>query len=209
LIDSTTATLKKAGFSKGQRLSVLMPNCPMIIALMVSCWRLGGAVNPLNVKSGAPSLIGTLKLVEPFAVVVSDEIRNEAGSVLNSEGYITIVSDLAGPLPDFQGRAASAEDKSLAVVFATSGTTGLPKAVPLSHRNLVANVDAMQEALEDLEKGDVFLNVLPNFHSFGYTVCMLLPIFIEGAQAIVPSFFHIYRRGSGDSPQLFAAHENP
>ena len=188
LIDSTTVTLKKSGFSEGQRLSVLMPNCPMIIALMVACWRLGGTVNPLNVKSGAPSLVGTLKLVEPFAVVVSDEIRDEAGSVLNSEGYITIVCDLAGPLPDFEGRAASVEDKSLAVIFATSGTTGLPKAVPLSHRNLAANADATHEAIKDLEKGDIFLNVLPNFHSFGYTVSMLLPIFIEGAQAIVPGF---------------------
>ena len=188
LIDSTTTTLKKAGFTQGQRLSVLMPNCPMIIALMVACWRLGGTINPLNVKSGIPSLVGTLKLVEPFAVVVSDEIRHEAGPFLNKEGFATIVSELMGPLPDFKGKEESPEDKSLAVIFATSGTTGLPKAVPLSHRNLVANVLATNDALEDLEKGDILLNVLPNFHSFGYTVCMLLPIFIEGAQAIVPNF---------------------
>ena len=188
LIDLTTTTLKNAGFSEGQRLSVLMPNCPMIIALMVACWRLGGAINPLNVKSGAPSLIGTLKLVDPFAVVVSEDIRKEAGTILNSEGYTTIVCNLDGPLPEFKSKVASAEDNSLAVVFATSGTTGLPKAVPLSHRNLVANVYAVMEALEDLVKGDILLNVLPNFHSFGYTVCSLLPIFIEGAQAIVPGF---------------------
>jgi len=188
MIDSTTTTLKKAGFSQGQRLSVLMPNCPMIIALMVACWRLGGAINPLNVKSGIPSLIGTLKLVEPFAVVVSDDIRNEAGPALSSEGYTTIISELTGPLPDFKGKTATAEDKNLAVVFATSGTTGLPKAVPLTHRNLIANVDATDEALEDLEKGEIFLNVLPNFHSFGYTVSMLLPIFTESGQVILPSF---------------------
>ena len=188
LIDSTTDTLKKANFTQGQRLSVLMPNCPMIIALMVACWRLGGTINPLNVKSGIPSLVGTLKLVEPFAVVVSDEIRHEAGPFLNKEGFATIVCELAGPLPDFKGKEESAEDKSLAVIFATSGTTGLPKAVPLSHKNLIANVLATNNALEDLEKGDILLNVLPNFHSFGYTVSMLLPIFIEGAQAIVPNF---------------------
>jgi long-chain acyl-CoA synthetase len=187
-IDLATTTLKKAGFSEGQRLSVLMPNCPMIITLMVACWRLGGTINPLNVKSGVPSLIETLKLVEPFAVVVSDEIRNEAGPALDSEGYITITSDLVGPLPAFNGRETSVEDKSLAVVFATSGTTGLPKAVPLSHRNLIANVLATREALEDLQTGETFLNVLPNFHSFGYTVSMLLPIFNEGGQAIVPGF---------------------
>ena len=188
LIDKTTITLKSAGFSEGQRLSVLMPNCPMIIALMVACWRLGGSFNPLNVKSGVPSLIGTLKLVDPFAVVVSDDIRKEAGPVLNSEGYTTIVSDLAGPLPSFEGKNVSVEDKSLAVIFATSGTTGLPKAVPLTHRNLAANALAFQEALSDFKKGDVVLNVLPNFHSFGFTVTILVPILIEGALAIVPGF---------------------
>lgn len=188
LIENTVKTLSDAGFGEGQRLSVLMPNCPMIIALMVACWKLGGAINPLNVKSGAPSLIGTLKLVEPFAVVVSGEIRKEADSVLSSEGYTVVECDLAGPLPSFKGRKSSLEDKSLAVVFATSGTTGMPKAVPLSHKNLVSNVEASKEALELIVKGDVLLNVLPNFHSFGYTVCTLLPIFIGAAQAIVPGF---------------------
>lgn len=188
LIDSTTATLEKAGFTEGQKLSVLMPNCPMIVALMTACWRLGGTINPLNVKSGIPSLIGTLKLVEPFAVVVSGEIRKEAGPMLASEGYISVVCDLTGPLPDFEGVKASAEDKSLAVIFATSGTTGLPKAVPLTHRNLAANVDAYFEAVDDIDKGDVFLNVLPNFHSFGFTASILAPICFEGAMVIVPGF---------------------
>lgn len=188
LIDTTTTTLKESGFSEGQRLSVLMPNCPMIVVLMTACWRLGGILNPLNVKSGIPSLIGTLKLVEPFAVVVSGDIRKEAGPMLTSEGHITVVCDLIGRLPAFEGRKASTEDKSIAVIFATSGTTGLPKAVPLTHRNLAANVDAYYEAVEDIEKGDIFLNVLPNFHSFGFTASILAPVCFQGAMAIVPGF---------------------
>jgi long-chain acyl-CoA synthetase len=188
LADTTVDILSKSGFSKGQRLSVLMPNCPMIVALMIACWKLGGAINPLNVKAGADSLLGTLKLVDPFAVVVSDEIRNEIGELIENNGYPLSVCDEMGPLPEFSGKSSTPEEESLAVVFATSGTTGMPKAVPLSHLNLVSNVDGMMSALRDLKKGDALFNILPNFHSFGYSACTLLPIFCEGSQVIVPGF---------------------
>ncbi|MCL1940444.1 MAG: AMP-binding protein [Synergistaceae bacterium] len=188
LAESTANILSRSGFAKGQRVSVLMPNCPMVVALMIACWKLGGAINPLNVKSGADSLIGTLKLVDPFAVVVSSEIKNEAGELIENNGYPLVVCDEMGPLPEFTGKKSDPEDESLAVIFATSGTTGMPKAVPLSHLNLVANVDGMMDSLRDLKKGDALLNILPNFHSFGYSACTLLPIFCEGSQVIVPGF---------------------
>ena len=188
LAEATIDVLSRSGFSKGQRLTVLMPNCPMVLALMLACWRLGGSINPLNVKSGADSLLGTLKLVEPFAVVVSDEVKNEVGELIESNGYQLVVCDAMGALPEFTGKSSSPEEESLAVIFATSGTTGLPKAVPLSHLNLVSNVDGMMSALRDLKKGDALFNILPNFHSFGYSACTLLPIFIEGSQVIVPGF---------------------
>ena len=188
LAEETANTLSKSGFSKGQRLTVMMPNCPMVIAMMIACWQLGGTINPLNVKSGADSLLGTLKLVEPFAVVVSDAVKNEIGELVLDNGYPLVVCDEMGALPEFTGKSAIPEDESLAVIFATSGTTGLPKVVPLSHLNLAANVDGMMDALVDLEKGDTYFNILPNFHSFGYSACSLLPIFSEGAQVIVPGF---------------------
>ena len=44
--------LKKSGFEKGQRIAVLLPNCPMIFALSVAAWRLGGSIAPLNARTG-------------------------------------------------------------------------------------------------------------------------------------------------------------
>ena len=188
MIETTVNNLSRSGFSQGQRLTVLMPNCPMVIALMVACWKLGGSINPLNVKSGADSLLGILKIVEPFAVVVSDEVKNEIGELVVKDGFSLVICDEMGPLPEFTGKSSTPEDKSLAVIFATSGTTGMPKAVPLSHLNLAANVDGMIDALDDLRKGDALFNILPNFHSFGYSACTLLPIFCEASQVIVPGF---------------------
>jgi long-chain acyl-CoA synthetase len=93
-----------------------------------------------------------------------------------------------GPLPSLDGKASSIETPDTAVIFATSGTTGLPKAVPLSHDNLYDNCAAIFEALRPLERGDILLSVLPNFHSFGYTVSMILPLTMDGATVIIPGF---------------------
>jgi long-chain acyl-CoA synthetase len=165
-----------------------MQNCPMIPALSLAAWRLGGTISPLNVKSGMPSLIGTLELIEPFAVVMSDAIREEAEAFFQEKGFSCVVCPPMGPLRPIEGKTSSFESPDTAVIFATSGTTGMPKAVPLSHGNIYDNCVMTREAVRDLEPGDIFLSVLPNFHSFGYTVSVILPLTMDAAQAIVPGF---------------------
>ncbi|MEZ5940217.1 MAG: acyl-[ACP]--phospholipid O-acyltransferase [Planctomycetaceae bacterium] len=63
---------------------------------------------------------------------------------------------------------------TLTIVF-TSGSTGNPKGVVLSHRNVGANIDAVDKLLQ-LEQKDGLMGVLPFFHSFGYTACLWLPM---------------------------------
>ncbi|NGX51715.1 MAG: Bifunctional protein Aas, partial [Chlamydiae bacterium] len=62
-----------------------------------------------------------------------------------------------------------------AVVLFTSGTESYPKAVPLSHNNILFSQRGALEA-EKMKKSDIFYGVLPPFHSFGFTITGLLPI---------------------------------
>jgi acyl-[acyl-carrier-protein]-phospholipid O-acyltransferase/long-chain-fatty-acid--[acyl-carrier-protein] ligase len=64
---------------------------------------------------------------------------------------------------------------SLATVIFSSGSTGIPKGVMLSHGNVRANIDAAMKVFE-LGDRDVMLGVLPFFHSFGFTVTLWLPL---------------------------------
>ncbi|MDR1621499.1 MAG: AMP-binding protein [Synergistaceae bacterium] len=188
MTDVCEDTLRTAGFSEGQRIAVLMPNSPMVSALSLAAWRLGGSICPLNAKSGLASLTATLSLLNPFAVVLSGEVPKETVSELGARGWAHVTCPPAGPLPEFQGRASAPEDPEVAVIFSTSGTTGTPKAVPISHTNLLDNCFKCIESLEDLKEGDILLNVLPNFHAFGFMAGSILPLVLKGAQATIPSF---------------------
>ena len=81
---------------------------------------------------------------------------------------------------------APADPDALATIIFSSGSTGVPKGVMLSHRNVLANIDAAN-ALFRLGDDDVVLGVLPFFHSFGYTVTLWLPLVVGFAAAYHPN----------------------
>ncbi len=190
LTDKTTQILKDSGFSKGQRLVALMPNSPANIALMDSVWRLEGIFCPLNEKTGEISLLRTLDLLKPFAVVVSESVKKELVDALKNSGWSCVTCGLDSSPGNFKGKIqpVTSEDENLSVIFSTSGTTGNPKAVPLTHANIIDNCFACLDRLQGLTPENVFLNVLPGFHAFGFTVCTMLPFILGATQVLIANF---------------------
>ena len=192
LADKCTEILRASGFSQGQRLAVLMPNSPMTLAIILAAWRLGGVFCPLNEKTGEISLLKTLDLLKPFAVILSEGVKPELENALANSGWVCsrFGNDKLTGSESFTGKTAPADefDKTLAVIFSTSGTTGDPKAVPLTHENILDNINACLEHVPDLTPQDSLINVLPNFHAFGFTIGCILPFVLGATQVLLTSF---------------------
>ena len=83
-------------------------------------------------------------------------------------------------------RVSEPRPEDVAAILYTSGTTGHPKGVMLTHRNLISNVTASIKAIKFTKK-DRFLCLLPMFHSFTWMACVLAPLYLGAAVAIVES----------------------
>jgi long-chain acyl-CoA synthetase len=94
---------------------------------------------------------------------------------------------LASSSEDAPQASVGAED--LALLQYTGGTTGVPKGVMLTHRNLVANTLQCRAWMPSLRDGqEVFLGVIPFFHVYGMTACMNLAVATGGTMVLLPRF---------------------
>lgn len=189
-VEAAARSLEAGGFGPGSRVACFLPDCPTVLVLSVAAWKLGGAVVPLNMKAGTPSILKILRHVEPAGVFLHESMEPLV-EALAAEGIPAAPVGLEGDLPALVLRPVTPESPEMAVIFATSGTTGDPKAVSLTHANLLDNAKRVHENIEGFETGRVLMNVLPNFHALGYTVCGLLPLLFGLPQVILPSFIPI------------------
>jgi acyl-[acyl-carrier-protein]-phospholipid O-acyltransferase/long-chain-fatty-acid--[acyl-carrier-protein] ligase len=83
----------------------------------------------------------------------------------------------AALLERWLGLTAARPDDVATVMF-TSGSTGVPRGVVLTHANLAANLASMQDLIH-FTSHDVLVGVLPMFHSFGYTVTLWMPLTLD------------------------------
>jgi acyl-[acyl-carrier-protein]-phospholipid O-acyltransferase/long-chain-fatty-acid--[acyl-carrier-protein] ligase len=118
---------------------------------------------------------------EMAGMVFLEDIRTEIGTL--SRLRAAVEARLL-PLPllrrMYGGRRRTSD--SLATIIFSSGSSGVPKGVMISHGNVLANVDALAEIFP-MTGADRFLGVLPFFHSFGFTGTFWFPL-LQGAGAV-------------------------
>jgi len=179
--------LRESGFREGGRIAALMPNCPAFLALMIAVWKAGGTLTPLNLQAGLSSTLDVLQHSDVSAVFVPQGMEQLAEGIAAS-GVPAMPVPLDGVLPSFQSKKCEGSDPEIAVLFYTSGTTGKPKGVPITHSNLYDNVSKSIKHFKDLVDEDIFINTLPNFHTLGFTTSGLLPLFGGYPQVLLPTF---------------------
>lgn len=172
--DAVAAGLERFGVKAGDRVAIAMPNLPHFIFSLYGIVRTGAAAVPLNVMLTEAEARTILEDAEPRVILAAgsfgESVATAARGVPSVERVVSVDDWSEFEKPDGVVESIGGDDE-IAVLAYTSGTTGLPKGVVLSHANLLANLDQQMAIPEDtVHEDDVILHSLPFFHIFGLNV---------------------------------------
>ncbi|HEX8204858.1 MAG TPA: 4-coumarate--CoA ligase family protein [Solirubrobacteraceae bacterium] len=189
--------LKARGFGKGDTLAILLPNTPhYAIAFHGTAWA-GGTVTTVNPVYNVDEICHQLSDAGArFLVTYPQGAENAIKAAERSgveEVFVVGEGDTEGasPITDLLGdelaEQVEVDPQDTVALPYSSGTTGMPKGVMLSHRNLVANILQSRTSLE-MEDDEVVIGVLPFFHIYGMTVIMNMGLQAGVTTVTMPRF---------------------
>jgi long-chain acyl-CoA synthetase len=211
--DRFATALAGLGVSKGDRVGIMLPNCPQYIIAAFAVLRHGAAIVNINPTytarevltvandSGIRVLV-TLDALAPLALGVRDQTSLEhvivtsvaeytpaAAAPPRVEGTLALGELIAGVDEPRVIRVGIAPD-DLAVLQYTGGTTGTPKGAMLTHANIFANVVQTEVFMyRSREKGVArYLLVIPYFHIYAFTVGMMKGVWVGALQILFPKY---------------------
>lgn len=189
--------------SQTQTVGLLLPTSGAFPICALAGWILGRTIVPLNYLLKPDELQYVIDDCGCDTIVTVGPMLDYLGVRPRVEHLIMMESIEFKAVPDLRWPARSRPD-DLACLLYTSGTSGKPKGVMLSHSNLLSNVRQCLEHV-GLRDEDVLLGVLPQFHSFGLTVLTILPL-VRGLRAIYTARFvpqHVMRLLREHRPTMF------
>lgn len=186
-----SASLGQAGLVPGDRVAIQAENGIEWILSCLAVLQAGGVVTPLDTQLGHGETERLLRDCQPrFLFTTSLLAEQLAVSQLPDAPRLLLFDNPQDPrfwryLPE----AANPEPvepapEDIAALFYTSGTTGTPKGVPLSHRNMVFQINRLLE-IGLIEQSDRILLPLPLHHVYPFAVGLLLPLAV-GVPVILP-----------------------
>jgi len=212
--DSLALSLARLGIVKGDRVGIMLPNCPQYIFSAFAVLRLGAIVvniNPsytarevltvaadsgvrlvITVDALAPLLLGvrTQTSIEALIVTSLAEYSAAAADPPRVEGTHTM-ADLLAPVVPADVPHPAMDPHDIAVLQYTGGTTGTPKGAMLTHASIWANIvqtESWTNPAYIFSGNERYLVVIPYFHIYAFSVCMMMGLRIGALQIIHPKY---------------------
>jgi long-chain acyl-CoA synthetase len=210
--DALAAALARFGIVKGDRVGIMLPNCPQYIFAAFAVLRLGAIVVNINPSYTARELLTiaadsgvrvviTLDALAPLVlsvrgagapaieqvIVTSLAEYSAAGAGAPRVDDTQTLADLLAPVTAADLPRVAVDPHDVAVLQYTGGTTGTPKGAMLTHANIWANVvqtESWTNPSYILNGSERYLVVIPYFHIYAFSVCMMVALRIGALQII-------------------------
>jgi long-chain acyl-CoA synthetase len=186
--------LRRRGVGPGDRVVVMLPNCPEVLQSYTAITKLGAVIVPVVFLLGGEEVRHILTHSGAKVLITSPDLAWKAEGW---SGTVVLVGGAGAPgaLPWEEIVAAESDafhtverrPADLAVILYTAGTTGQPKGVALSHANLVSNARSAA-SLYEFDRTQWSLAVLPLSHSYGLT--LMNAGHILGTRAVLLRWFN-------------------
>ncbi len=180
LAERVAAQLRERGVTAGDKVLLVSENRPEWGITYFGILKAGASVVPIDWQSSAAEVDNLAGWAHAKAMVWSDKVADKLQ--LTTDVMRLSFDDLLAADPKVSPAALvhHARGDELASLIFTSGTTGRPKGVMLSHRNFSSLLSKLAGVF-DIDKHDVLLSVLPLHHTFEFTAGLLMPL-MRGAQ---------------------------
>ncbi|WP_299651791.1 class I adenylate-forming enzyme family protein [uncultured Tateyamaria sp.] len=193
-VDEIAEVLKAKGIASGDRVMIVSENCAAKVAALFATWRIGAIAVPINARQTEAEIARVDAHAEPKAVFFTTQVSADAKkhSITAQQNIADIdastISGGWGKLCLHCPRGDSfAGDSDVAVLLYTTGTTGDPKGVMLTHDNVRFGGKTSAE-LRSMTTDDLIYGVLPTTHVFGLCSVVVAAIHAGAPVRLIPRF---------------------
>ena len=194
-VNRTARMLSARGVSKGDVVSLLLPNSAEYIIAYFACFKLGALAGPVNSLLKTEELLYVVGNSEAKLMLYGSEFApqaDECRKALATLKEILLFDDVTAATEGFGNVDESLSEVALArddeaIIIYTSGTTGKPKGCLLTHGNLLANARQIVEWL-GFTAEDRLLTIMPLFHMNAVTVTTMSALYAGGSTVVSPRF---------------------
>jgi acyl-CoA synthetase (AMP-forming)/AMP-acid ligase II len=187
-----TARLEAEGVEAGDCVVTILPNSTLSALLFVTIIASGRTLVPLNPAASAADVSLVLEQVKPAAVIADASLTKRLSSVADGIWFVPNHATVVQHILRDDRRGKPAGTQQIAEIVYTSGSSGQPKGVVLSHKALLSNSFALGKAY-DVADHARFLALCPLFHNSGQIFTTLTPIWASGATTPVRSELALHK----------------
>ena len=177
------AMLQRRGLTKGDQVILWGPNCPQWVLAFFGCMRAGIVLIPLDVRSAPDYVARVVSRTEPVLAFTSRFTPKQGVDLGVPELTFEELEEAIQGLPQPEDVDIGPHD--LAEIMFTSGTTGDPKGVMLTHRNLLANIEGISQYIV-CNPSSRLLSILPLSHMYEQMGGLFIVLY-HGASVTYPT----------------------